>query len=202
MRNILALPTTSSSSASLHLNIPLDHFHFIIFTKFWSFHYKFYNIFKPHFEYIYYILQYLHIDVRRDLARNMHGIAICISYYKYVLRLNMAFVAEIFCWWLPTDKVVFRFNLHFLYLLVCLKMFKNNGDALPKKTANSCWHLKEPTSSSTNFAETRSLTKASSLNVAPAISVAVLAAWAVRFLSRLCCITLRPFSLLIIWNLT
>ena len=75
---------------------------------------------KPIFS-VYYILQYLHVDVRRDLALNIHGNAMYIPYYKYVLSLKMAFVAEIFRWWLPTDKVVFRLNLYLFYLLVCLK---------------------------------------------------------------------------------
>jgi hypothetical protein len=42
------------------------------------------------------------------------------SYYEYMLSLKMAFTAETCCWYLPIDKVVFRFNLHLFYLLVYL----------------------------------------------------------------------------------
>jgi hypothetical protein len=53
-----------------------------------------------YFNYIFnadYILQYLHLDVRRDIVHIINGIVIYISYYEYVLRLNMAFVTEICC---------------------------------------------------------------------------------------------------------
>ena len=46
---------------------------------------------------IYYILQYLHSDVKRDLVHNIHGTVMYISYYDYVLRLKMVFIAETCC---------------------------------------------------------------------------------------------------------
>jgi hypothetical protein len=42
-------------------------------------------------------MQAMHYDVRRDLVRNRHGIAIYISYYEYVLSLKMGFTAETCC---------------------------------------------------------------------------------------------------------
>ena len=74
MRNILALPATSSSSASLHLNIQLeDHFHLILLKIFEDSITNFIKISNPIFI-LYYILQYLHLDVRRDLVHNIHGL--------------------------------------------------------------------------------------------------------------------------------
>ena len=49
---------------------------------------------------VYYILQYLHLDLRWDLVQNIHGTVICFSYYEYVLSLKMASIAETSCWWL------------------------------------------------------------------------------------------------------
>jgi len=46
---------------------------------------------------IYYILQYLRIDVRRYLAHNIHGIVIYISFCECVHSLKMVFVAETCC---------------------------------------------------------------------------------------------------------
>ena len=40
-----------------------------------------------------------------------------------MLKCRLDFIAEIFCWWLITNKVVYRLEL---YLLV---YFKHNGDA-------------------------------------------------------------------------
>jgi hypothetical protein len=51
---------------------------------------------KPIFT-VYYILQYLHFDVRRDLVLIIHGIVIDISYYEYVRSLKMDFIAETCC---------------------------------------------------------------------------------------------------------
>jgi len=44
-----------------------------------------------------YILQYLHLDVQRNLFHNIHGIVIYISYYDYVLSLKMALTAKTRC---------------------------------------------------------------------------------------------------------
>jgi hypothetical protein len=41
---------------------------------------------KPIFN-VYYILQYLHVDVKWDLVHNINDIVIYISYYKYVGRV-------------------------------------------------------------------------------------------------------------------
>jgi len=43
-------------------------------------------------------MNYLHLDIRRDLVHNIHHIAIYISYYDYVLSLKMAFIAETLYW--------------------------------------------------------------------------------------------------------
>jgi len=56
--------------------------------------------------------------VRRDIVLNIHGIVIYISYYDFVFSLKMAFMAETCCWWLITNKVVFRIDLYLFYLLV------------------------------------------------------------------------------------
>jgi hypothetical protein len=60
---------------------------------------------------VYYILQYLCFDVRRDIVLNilLHCIVLYIfSYYEPVFSLKM-----ITCSWLsPIDKVVFRLDLH------------------------------------------------------------------------------------------
>jgi hypothetical protein len=76
MRNILALPTTSSSSASLHLNTQLEnHLHFLLLKIFED---SITNFIKTsnHIFNVYYILKYLHVDVRRDLVHNIQGIVI------------------------------------------------------------------------------------------------------------------------------
>ena len=52
---------------------------------------------------VYYISQCLRLDIRRDLDHKIRGIAIYILYYKYVLSLKMAFIAETCCWWLLRD---------------------------------------------------------------------------------------------------
>jgi hypothetical protein len=39
------------------------------------------------------ILQYFHLDLRRDLVHNIYGIVIYISYYDYVFSLKMACIA-------------------------------------------------------------------------------------------------------------
>jgi len=46
---------------------------------------------------VYYILQYLHIDLRQDLIPNIHGTVICFSYYEYVLSLKMVSIAKTSC---------------------------------------------------------------------------------------------------------
>jgi len=46
----------------------------------------------PRCKYVFYILQYLHLDLRRDLVQNIHGIVIYISYHDYVFSLQMAFL--------------------------------------------------------------------------------------------------------------
>ena len=51
------------------------------------------TIFNEH----YITLQYLHLDVRRELICNIDGIVIDISYYEYVLNLKMAFIATARC---------------------------------------------------------------------------------------------------------
>jgi hypothetical protein len=43
---------------------------------------------------IYYIFQYPHFDVRRNVVHNIHAIAIYISCHEYVLSLKMALIAE------------------------------------------------------------------------------------------------------------
>ena len=49
---------------------------------------------KPQTPFLIYILQYLHLDVRRNI---LHVIAIYISYYEYVPSLRMASIAETCC---------------------------------------------------------------------------------------------------------
>jgi len=74
-------------------------------------------IIKKHIFNVYYILQYLHLDIRRDLVHIIHGTVIYIFCYDYVLSLKMAFIAEKCCGWLLIDKFVFRLEVHMFYLL-------------------------------------------------------------------------------------
>jgi hypothetical protein len=94
MRNILALPTTSSSSASLYLNMQIHHLYFISLKNFEFLITNFMTFSNPILN-MYYILQYLHLDVRRDFFHNIHGIAIYISHSEYVLSLKMTCIVEI-----------------------------------------------------------------------------------------------------------
>ena len=85
---------------------------------------------------VYHILQYLHLDVQRNLFHNIHGIVIYISYYDYVLSLKMALTAKTRCWWLIIDKVVFRPDLHLFYLSVYLNTM--GMPSLKKYRTNYC----------------------------------------------------------------
>jgi len=42
-------------------------------------------------------LKYIHLVIRGDLVHIIHCIVIYMSYYEYVLGLNMAFIAETCC---------------------------------------------------------------------------------------------------------
>ena len=82
----------------------------------------------------YYIIQCLHLDIRRDLVHNIHGIITYISYcdyvrpvqslsacktvhftftfYDYVPSLTMAITAETRCLWLLINEVVWTLDLY------------------------------------------------------------------------------------------
>jgi len=114
-------PLSSSTSASLHLNIHLeDHLHFIISLKISEVLISNFIKSSNHIFNIYYILQYLHHDVRWDLVHNIQSTVIYILNYEYVLSLKVAFIAEICCWWLLIAEDVFRLKIPLFYLLVYL----------------------------------------------------------------------------------
>jgi len=55
------------------------------------------------------------------LQTNIHGTVTYISYYDSVFSLKMACVAKTCCWWLITNKAVYRLDLYLFYLPVYLK---------------------------------------------------------------------------------
>jgi len=83
---------------------------------------------------VHYIIQCLHLDVRRDLVHNIHDVITYISYcdyvrpvqslgactrahftftfYDYVPSLTMAIIAETRCLWLLINEVVLTLDLH------------------------------------------------------------------------------------------
>ena len=126
VRNILTLPTTfkfSSKPTSQHpsgrsysfYNITLNIFDVLVT-----------NLIKssnPIFN-VYYISHYLHLDVRRDLDHTISGIAICISYYEYVVSLKMAFRG---CIMLLMISLLYQLDTQILYFntfIMLLYMFR------------------------------------------------------------------------------
>jgi hypothetical protein len=97
---LISLPLEIYSRCLLLLDLPLAYISTCNYITFILYHLKNFELqifvtFSNPILNIYYILQYLHLDVRRDFFHNIHGTAIYISHSEYVLSLKMTCRAEI-----------------------------------------------------------------------------------------------------------